>query len=423
MDNSSEGKTPNRWVPVVGALLIQLALGSVYAFSIFTGPLSETLGYARTSLYILGIFATAIAVFALVTIFAGRVQDKKGPRVVATLGGLVYGAGYVLASFFTENIAMLYLSYGVVGGLGLGLGYVCPLAAVVKWFPDKKGLVSGIAVAGFGAGAFIFTQVGKYIINASDAGLSNSFLYMGLIFILMTVTGAQLLRNPPAGWLPKGFNPNSKHNGQGVEYDWHEMVKTRPFILLNLMFLLSATAGLMMIGNVSNVAAYLDPSRSMLVVAQAQTIAGILALFNGAGRIGWGKVSDHLGRNKTMRIVFLVQAFVLFGAAAFVWAKPTGEIVQFAGLTAFASAIGFTFGGNFALFPSATADYFGTRNLGVNYGLVFTGYGAAGILGSLIPGLLAGSEGSGFTWVFIAVGVASLVTFAMAVAIKPPHKK
>jgi OFA family oxalate/formate antiporter-like MFS transporter len=422
METASEGKTPNRWLPVVGALLIQLALGSVYAFSIFTGPLSETLGYSRTSFYILGIFATAIAVFAITTIFAGRLQDRKGPRVVATLGGLVYGAGYVLASFFTDNIAMLYLSYGVIGGLGLGLGYVCPLAAVVKWFPDKKGLVSGIAVAGFGAGAFIFTQVGKYIINASDDGLSNSFLYLGVTFLLMVVAGAQVLRNPPAGWLPKGFNPNSKHNGQTADFDWHEMVKTRSFVLLNLMFLLSATAGLMMIGNVSNVAAYLDPSKSMLVVAQAQTIAGILALFNGAGRIGWGKVSDLLGRNKTMRLVFLIQALVLFGAAGFVWAKPTDEIIQFVGLTAFASAIGFTFGGNFALFPSATADYFGTKNLGVNYGLVFTGYGAAGILGSLIPGLLAGSS-DGFTWVFVAVGVASLVTFAMAVAMKPPKKK
>lgn len=402
--------------------MIQLALGAVYAFSIFTGPLSETLGHARTSFYILGIFGTAIAVFAITMIVAGRLQDKRGPRVVATLGGLVYGAGYIVASFFTENIAMLYVSYGIIGGIGLGLGYVCPLAAVVKWFPDKKGLVSGIAVAGFGAGAFIFTQVGKYIINASDDGLSNAFLYLGLIFIAMVVAGAQLLRNPPVGWMPKGFNPDSKHNGQVVDYDWHEMVKSRSFILLNMMFLLSATAGLMMIGNVSNVAAYLDPSKTMLVVAQAPTIAGVLALFNGAGRIGWGKVSDILGRNKTMRLVFLIQALILFGAAAFVWAKPADEMLQFIGLTAFASAIGFTFGGNFALFPSATADYFGTKNLGVNYGLVFTGYGAAGVLGSLIPSLLAGSD-DGFTWVFVAVGIASLVTFAMAMVIRPPQKK
>jgi OFA family oxalate/formate antiporter-like MFS transporter len=177
-----------------------------------------------------------------------------------------------------------------------------------------------------------------------------------------------------------------------------------------------------MIGNVKNVANYLDPTKTMLVVAQSQTIAGILALFNGAGRIGWGKVSDHLGRTNTMKLMFLVQALVLFGAAGFVALKPTDEIVQFVGLTAIASAIGFTFGGNFALFPSTTADYFGTKNLGMNYGLVFTGYGAAGVVGSLIPAVLAGS-GNGFVWVFVAVGLASLVTFAMAMVLKSPSRK
>ncbi len=420
-DTVTEEKTHNRWLPVVGALLVQLALGSVYAFSIFTGPLSDSTGYGSTSFQILGIFAIAIAVFAITTVFAGRLQDKKGPRVVATLGGLTYGAGYVFASFFTDNLAMLYLSYGVVGGLGLGLGYVCPLSAVVKWFPDKKGLVSGIAVAGFGAGAFIFTQIGKWIIEASDDGLSNAFLYLGLAFIAMVVAGAQLLRNPPAGWVPKGYDPTSKINGHGVDFEPREMVRTRAFVFLTIMFLLSATAGLMMIGNVKNVANYLDPSKTMLVVAQSQTIAGILALFNGAGRIGWGKVSDHLGRLKTMKLMFLVQALVLFAAAGFVALKPENEIVQFAGLTGIASAIGFTFGGNFALFPSTTADYFGTKNLGMNYGLVFTGYGAAGVVGSLIPAVLAGS-GNGFVWVFVAVGIASLVTFAMAIVLKSPTK-
>jgi len=420
-DTVTEEKTYNRWLPVVGALLVQLALGSVYAFSIFTGPLSENTGYGRTSFQILGIFGMAVAVFAITMIFAGRLQDRRGPRLVATLGGLVYGAGYIIASFFTDNLAMLYISYGVIGGIGLGLGYVCPLTAVVKWFPDKKGLVSGIAVAGFGAGAFIFTQVGKWIIQGSDDGLSNSFLYMGLIFTVMVVAGAQLLRNPPTGWMPKGYNPKSKTNGQGLDFEPRETVRTRAFVLLTFMFLLSATAGLMMIGNVTNVATYLDPSKTMLVFAQAQTIAGILALFNGAGRIGWGKVSDHLGRIKTMKLMFMIQALVLFGAAGFVAVKPTDEVIQFIGLTAFASAIGFTFGGNFALFPSTTADYFGTKNLGMNYGLVFTGYGAAGVLGSLIPGLLAGSD-NGFVWVFVAVGVASLVTFGMAMLLKAPKR-
>ncbi|MCJ7606244.1 MAG: MFS transporter, partial [Thermoplasmata archaeon] len=130
-DTVTEEKTYNRWLPVVGALLVQLALGSVYAFSIFTGPLSENTGYGRTSFQILGIFGVAVAVFAITMIFAGRLQDKRGPRLIATLGGLVYGAGYVIASFFTDNLTMLYISYGVIGGIGLGLGYVCPLTAVV----------------------------------------------------------------------------------------------------------------------------------------------------------------------------------------------------------------------------------------------------------------------------------------------------
>jgi len=417
----STEKTRNRWYVVVGALMVQLALGSVYAFSIFTDPLSGSLGYSAASFWILGIFATAIAVFAITMVFAGRIQDRIGPKIVATVGGLVYAAGYLMASQFTDSTFMMYVSYGVVGGIGLGLAYVCPLAAAVKWFPDKRGLVSGIAVAGFGAGAFLFTQVGKYIINASDDGLGNSFLYLGLIFLAMVVGGSQLLTNPPAGWVPKGYVlPATANGGKATEnYDWSQMVRTRSFVMLWLMFALAATAGLMMIGNVKNVAKYLDPTGASMVVAQFQTIAGILALFNGAGRIGWGTISDRLGRTSTMKLMFLVQAVVLFASAGFCVLRPTNEWVQFMGLTALASLVGFTFGGNFALFPTTTADFFGTKNLGNNYGLVFTGYGAAGVLGGLIPGVLAVS-GNGFEWVFIAVGLASLAAFGIAFATHPP---
>jgi OFA family oxalate/formate antiporter-like MFS transporter len=417
----STEKTRNRWSVVMGALMVQLALGSVYAFSIFTDPLSGSLGYSAASFWILGIFATAIAVFAITMVFAGRIQDRIGPKIVATVGGLVYAAGYLMASQFTDSTFMMYVSYGVVGGIGLGLAYVCPLAAAVKWFPDKRGLVSGIAVAGFGAGAFLFTQVGKYIINASDDGLGNSFLYLGLIFLAMVVGGSQLLTNPPAGWVPKGYVlPATANGGKAAEnYDWSQMVRTRSFVMLWLMFALAATAGLMMIGNVKNVAKYLDPSGASMVVAQFQTIAGILALFNGAGRIGWGTISDRLGRTSTMKLMFLVQAVVLFASAGFCALKPANEWVQFMGLTALASLVGFTFGGNFALFPTTTADFFGTKNLGNNYGLVFTGYGAAGVLGGLIPGVLAVS-GNGFEWVFIAVGLASLAAFGIAFATHPP---
>jgi OFA family oxalate/formate antiporter-like MFS transporter len=400
--------------------MIQLALGSLYAFSIFTSPLSESLGYPAASFAVLGIFAVAIAVFAATVIFAGKIQDRRGPRIVATIGGMVLGAGYALASISTESIALMYISFGVIGGIGLGFGYVCPLAAGVKWFPDKKGLVSGIAVAGFGAGAFIFTQVGNVFIT--EFGLSSAFIYLGMIYAAMVLLGAQLLTNPPVGWLPKGYIPatNANGNGRKVNYTQREMMRTRSFYMLWAMFALSATAGLMMISNVKNLAIYLDPTSTMMVVAQFQMIAGILALFNAAGRIGWGKVSDKIGRTGTLKLMFLIQAVILFAAAGFFALKPQGEMLQFIGLTGFASLVGFTFGGNFALFPSITSDYFGSRNFGNNYGYVFTSYGLSGVLGALIPGVLAGSR-SGFVYVFVAVGIASLIAFGVAMITQAPE--
>ncbi|UCE81190.1 MAG: OFA family MFS transporter [Methanobacteriota archaeon] len=412
----------NRWLVVAGALLIQLALGAVYAFSIFTSPLSETLGYDSKSFAILGIFSLAIAVFALTMVVAGRLQDRKGPRAIATAGGLIYGTGYIAAAFSTESLTMMYLSYGVLGGIGIGLGYVCPLAAAVKWFPDKKGLVSGIAVTGFGIGAFLFTQLGKWLIDISPSGLSNAFLYLGILFLAMIVSGAQLLRNPPKGWLPRGYVPLEESGCTNHEYDWRETIRTRQFFMLFTMFLLSATAGLMMIANVRNLAQYLDPSGSLLVVAQFQTIAGMIALFNGTGRIVWGRASDSLGRANTMKVMFLMQAMVLLAAAGFLMVRPSGEIVQFTGLTLLASAVGFTFGGNFAIFPSTTAEYFGTKNMGINYGLVFNGYGVAGVVGGLIPGFMAATE-DGFAWVFVVVALASFAAFCIALVTKPPTRR
>ncbi len=399
--------------------MIQLALGSLYAFSIFTSELSKSLGYGAASFQILGIFAAAIAVFAFTVIFAGRMQDRKGPRIVATVGGLILGAGYMLSTFATENIVLMYSTFGVIGGIGIGFGYVCPLAAGVKWFPDKRGLVSGIAVAGFGAGAFIFTQVGKALI--SEFGLANAFVYLGLIYMVMVVIGAQLLTNPPAGWLPKGYVPplNDKNNGRKMDYTQKEMIRTRSFLMLWVMFALSGTAGLMMISNVKNLAIYLDPTSTTMVVAEFQTIAGILALFNAAGRIGWGKLSDRFGRINTFKLMFLAQAIILFGAAGFFAVRPEGDLVQFFGLTGLASLVGFTFGGNLALFPSTTSEFYGTKNFGNNYGYVFTSYGLAGVLGALIPGLFAGSQ-SGFVYVFVAVGIASLVAFGVALMTRHP---
>jgi OFA family oxalate/formate antiporter-like MFS transporter len=432
MGEAKEEKLPNRWIRVIGAILIQMALGSIYAWSIFNKPLAADLGEPSKSLQVLGIFATSLAGFGLFVTVGGKLQDKSGPKNIAMLSGVVYALGYIISSQFTDSIAMMYVGYGVLGA-GVGIGYSCALSCCVKWFPDKRGLISGLAVAGFGAGTFVFAQVGQFIIDSGStdaAGLSSAYLYLGLILFALVIAGAQLLRDPPTGFCPAGWSPPKTGSGSTAkkQFSPREMVRTKSFIFLWLMFALSATCGLMMIGNVSNLGqnfediyANANPgfdsaTQNVMVTAQVATITGVLAIFNGAGRIVWGMVSDKIGRMKTMKLMFLVQAVILFSAAAFVMSKPVNENTVFIGVTAIVSLEGFCFGGNFALFPPTTTEYFGTKSLGTNYGIVFTSYAVGGVLGGLMPGIIKG----GFEWVFIATALGSLVAFGIAWITKNP---
>ena len=409
-----------------------MALGSIYAWSIFNKPLALDLGEPSKSMLVLGIFATSLAGFGLFVSVGGKLQDRSGPRNIAILSGVIYAIGYIISSRFTDNIAMMYVGYGVLGA-GVGIGYSCALTCCVKWFPDKRGLISGLAVAGFGAGTFVFAQVGQFIINSGSTeaiGLSNAYLYLGLIFLAMVVGGAFLLCDPPSGYCPAGWSPPLSGSGSTAKKQFapREMVRSKSFILLWVMFALSATCGLMMIGNVSNVAqnfedfyaaanATFDPgTQNVLVTAQIATITGVLAVFNGAGRIAWGMVSDRIGRLKTMKVMFVVQALILFMAAALVMSKPTDENTVFIGVTAIVSLEGFCFGGNFALFPPTTAEFFGTKHLGSNYGIVFTSYAVGGVIGGLMPGIIKG----GFEMVFIVTGIGSVAAFLIATMTKPP---
>jgi OFA family oxalate/formate antiporter-like MFS transporter len=357
----------------------------------------------------------------------GRFQDKLGPKKVAMVGGVVYAVSYLIASVSTESIALMYVAYALLG-VGVGLGYSCPLAACIKWFPDKKGLVSGIAVAGFGAGTFVFAQVGQYFID--NGGITQGYMALGVIFLVMVLLGAQLLFNPPVGYCPMGWTPPQNRPGAKPvkEYTWREMMRTSSWKLLWVMFILSATSGLMMIGNVGNVSNSLQEiylvanpgapaGYKVMVVQQVATVTGILAVFNGAGRIVWGFISDKIGRVNGMKAMFITQAAILFGAAAFMMTKPTDEDMQFVGLTAFVSLVGFCFGGNFALFAPTTSDYFGSKNFGNNYGVVFTAYAVGGVAGGMIPAFIKG----GFEWVFIAVAVASLIAFVLAWFVRTPE--
>ncbi len=398
----SEEKIGNRYLVILGAIIVQLCLGTIYAWSEFQNALKLEGGlYQWTPLSTQLPFAAGLASFALFMVFAGRWQDKAGPRKVATVGGVLLGVGYLLASL-VDTLALdeltgtiyLIITYGIIGGAGIGFAYVCPIAALVKWFPDKKGSVSGIAVAGFGGGALIFLFVEDFLINTVFGGyIGFAFLVLGVVYLIGVVLGSQILVNPPVGWAPEGWTPPiTIADGSGGGMMPGEMIRKATFWLLWLSFIFAATAGLMTLGNVKSAAAEVDPT--VIPLGLGALIGGIMSIFNAIGRIVWGITSDKLGRARTMVLMFLFLMIAMY-SFAFVALLPDTEGLWIT-VTLIASVIGFCFGGNFALFPSATADYFGSENVGKNYGVVFTAYGIAGIVGGLVAGSFVGLTGSYF---------------------------
>jgi len=383
--------------------------------------------------------------FALSTIFAGRIQDKIGPKKVATVGGILLGLGLVMASF-AQNLLVFTLCFSVLGGIGIGTAYVCPIATCVKWFPDMRGLITGLAVAGFGAGALVFTPVAKALI--ASQGIMAAFLWLGVIFLVAVVLGAQLMVNPPAGYKPAGWTPPASVAGvssQGNDFTWQEMLKTSQFYLLWLTYFAGCTAGLMVIMNVLNIwqsvsilglagtGATIPKDVFKSITDQGATAIMVVAILNALGRIVWGKVSDNLGRKNTLAVMFLFSGIVMLAL---------NYMSSFALYLVGVSCIGFCFGGFLALYPAVTADYFGTKNVGANYGWMFTAYGAGGLFGPwLAPKLMtvvqkvpyeAVEKGAvvvkqyaagNFLTSFIISGVMCLIAVAVVWAIKPPLKK
>jgi OFA family oxalate/formate antiporter-like MFS transporter len=422
---SSDDKIGSRVVILVGALMLQLCLGAVYAWSVFAAELKKDValggfGWSVTETQI--VFSAALATFALVMVVAGRWQDKLGPRKVALVGAVVLGLGYILSSFMPGNFFWVVLTLGIIAGAGIGIGYVCPIAAIGKWFPDKLGLATGIAVAGFGAGAFFISVLsGKGIdmpglkidlIQLLDNyGLDGTLLIWGVVFLAFGGVGALLLKNPPSGWKPAGWERPAKSMSAQVREDWErtDMLKTPQFWMLLVMFVFAASAGLMTIGILK-----LYGIDSGLTAAAAGTAVGILAIFNGAGRIFWGWASDKIGRTIAMGIMFFLQAGMMF--ALIVMGLGSTEV----GLTLAAAWIGLMFGGNFALFPAATREFFGIQNYGGNYALVFLGYGVAGIIGPIVAGQAKDILGS-YDVAFIVCGVLCVMAAALAFITRAPH--
>ena len=408
----SNEKVMNRWLVVLGALIIQLCLGAIYAWGAFTGALQDPNGpFQFTGTQTSWIFSAGLATFALVMVMAGRLQDKYGPRKIALIGGVVLGAGYIIASFTGTSFIMMLILIGVVGGAGIGFGYVCPIAACVKWFPDIKGLITGLAVAGFGAGAFIFVKLaGSWGGLIESQGVNGTFLIFGIIFLVAVTLGSLLLSNPPEGWLPEGYTPPQDASGavvQTKDYTQGETVKTARFWMIWLAFVCSAGCGLMVIKCLKN----FGTLEGGLTAAAAGSALGLLAIFNGLGRVVWGTLSQKLTARGAVIAMCILQGAMMF----FLLGMGSAVLT----LTVAACYIGFNFGGNFALFPLLTHEHFGAKNLGANYGAVFSAYGVGGILGPVMAGMVWDQMGT-FKWAFIIAGIACLVGAAVILLAKKP---
>jgi MFS family permease len=382
----------DRWLVALGGALLMACLGTVYAWSVFTQPLQAALGWSSAETT----FAFSLAIFFLGVgaVAGGRWQDRGGPRRVALTGALLWAAGNVLAGLGTARLGVtwLYLTYGVVGGLGLGLGYVTPVAAVTKWFPRRRGLGSGVVVMGFGLGAFLYAhllrslpafaassrEAAEILVHRAAGGpalgsplLANSvlstFTASGLVFALLGGCGAALLRNPPPGETAAATAPALGDYAPG------RMVRTPQFWAAFGMLFLNVAAGILFISNAVPIMRELTGAAP----AAAAATYGTIALANAVGRFAWGAVSDRFGRRLAFALIYLVQvgAFLTVARAHELWA-----------VAALFAIVLLCYGGGFGVMPSLVADWFGTRHLGVNYGYVLLAWGTAGLAG---PGFVA----------------------------------
>ncbi|HEU5361495.1 MAG TPA: OFA family MFS transporter, partial [Candidatus Deferrimicrobiaceae bacterium] len=360
----------NRWFRVAGGVAMNLCFGAAYAFSIFLAPLQREFGWTRAQVSLA--FTLSIAFIAVGVLTGGRWHDRKGPAPVAITGALLFSAGIFL-SRYTHALWWLYSCYGVLVGFASGVGYVCPLAVGMKWFPDKRGLVTGLMVMGYGAGGALIAPLAGLLLHRY--GWRDTFALLGLGFLVVTTAGSFFLRNPPEGWQPKGWIPPSPkaspfHSPR--DYPPGEMLRTGTFYRMWIAYALGTTAGLMVIGHL---AAFAEGSG--FSAREAALSVGILSVGNGFGRIGSGWLSDHIGRTRTL-------ALVMGGTALLLLLEPRVGTVPLLYGSVF--LIGYCYGSQLAVFPSATADFFGIRNLGNNYGLLLTAWGTAGIIGPMAGG-------------------------------------
>jgi OFA family oxalate/formate antiporter-like MFS transporter len=389
----------NRWTVVIGGVSMNLALGSLYAWSVFVLPLEQEFGWTRAETS--WVFTIAVICFALSFVLAGRIQDALGPRPCAITGAILVSLGFFLTSF-TSSLLFLYLAFGVIVGIGNGFGYATPVPAASKWFPDKRGLVIGIMVGGYGAGSAVIGPVATYWIQT--LGWRPTFRILGGLFLVMGLIGAWLLKNPPAGYRPDGWTPPTTGAAvQGRDFTTAEMLRTPRFYQMWVAYCLGTTAGLMTISQLVPFA-----RDSGLSAAAATFAIAVGSVGNTGGRILSGWLSDTLGRLTTLRVMVLASAVAM--PALFLLRENAVFFYLLVG------AVYWCYGTQLSVFASATADMYGTRNLGMNYGVLFTAWGVAGFLGPMIGGRVYDTFGDYRYAFFTAAALAVVAFFSLSLA-------
>jgi len=399
------GTSISRWWRVVGGMSMNLALGSLYAWSVFVAPLEKEFHWKRAETSM--VFTIAVVVFALTFIVAGRLQDKLGPFGVSIVGAILVSLGFFLCAY-ADSVTKFFIFFGVLGGLGNGFGYATPIPVMSKWFPDKRGLAVGLAVAGYGGGSAIFGPLAaSYLLP--HFGWRSTFQVLGVIFFVMTMIGAFLLKNPPAGYKVPGWTPKPAAKAAATAYDFTpgEALRTPTMYFMWIAYACGCAAGLMVISQLVPFAKSVGiPSTTLAAFGLVVGAAG-----NASGRILSGWMSDHLGRINVLRLMIgisMVAMPILY--------KVGGNVVA---LFVMLFIVYWCYGTQLSVNASTAADFWGTKNVGINYGLLFTAWGVAGLLGGRIGGKLYDKYHNYQMAFYVAAGLAAVALIAELLARRP----
>ncbi|MGV3466606.1 MAG: L-lactate MFS transporter [Heyndrickxia sp.] len=377
-------KTKNRWLIALSGVGIHICIGSVYAWSNFTNPLINQFGWSASQVQMT--FSIAILFLGLSAAFLGHFVEKHGPRKAGLLAAIFFGVGVFGSGFAVHvgSLPLLYIFYGVFGGIGLGVGYIAPVSTLVKWFPDRRGLATGLAIMGFGFAAAISSPIMDSLIKSS--GIVNAFFVLGVAYFVVMTLSALYLEKPSDDWKPKGFNETSIKKNTRIATDLsqltaNEAIKTSRFYYLWIMLFINTTCGIAIL----SAAKPLAQESIGLTTTEAAALVGVLGLFNGFGRLGWASISDYFGRPNTYTTFFVLQ-IILFALLPHTTISILFQIML---------AIVYTcYGGGFATIPTYIGDLFGTKQLGAIHGYILTAWAAAGLVGPLFAAWIKDTTGS-----------------------------